>query len=139
MTARSRVAITVAIALLLGASTYGHAFDIDPPGVLSYLWHEGEWITFGLAILGVFLVFRWWALLPAIAPVAVTVYLHSMTDYVPPWHEESYDTFSNPLFVLLVIGGILLQAAFLAVGLLLRAIWESVRSDSMEPAECRDP
>jgi hypothetical protein len=76
----------------------------------------------------VFLVYRWWALLPAIAPVAVTVCLHSMTDYVSPWHEESYEVYFDPLFVLFVAESIIMHAAFLSVGLLLRAVWESTRS-----------
>lgn len=126
MTDRFRVAITLATALVLGASTYGHAFDISPPGVLQDIWDGSEWMLYGLAVVGVFFVHRWWALLPAIAPVAVTIYLHSMTDYVSPWHED--DLSISPLFFLLVIGAIVMQAAFLSIGLLLRAAWESVRS-----------
>lgn len=129
MTNRSRVAITLATALVLGASTYGYAFDISPPGVLYDIWYGSEPILLGLAIFGAFLVYRWWALLPAIAPVAVTVYLHNMTDYVSPWHEDPYEGPSDPLlFVLFVIAAIVMQAAFLSVGLLLRAVWEWVRS-----------
>lgn len=129
MTDRFRVAITLATALVLGASTYGHAFDISPPGVLQDIWDDSEWMLYGLAIVGVFFVNRWWALLPAIAPVAVTVYLHSMTDYVSPWHEDE-DLSISPLFFLLVIGAIVMRAAFLSIGLLLRAVWESVRSNA---------
>lgn len=129
MSDRSRVAITLATALVLGASTYGHAFDIRLPGVLQDIWDDSGWMLYGLAVVSVFLVYRWWALLPAIAPVAVTIYLHSMTDYVSPWHEESPGSPDQPvLYVLLVIGGIVMQAAVLSVGLLLRAAWESVRS-----------
>jgi hypothetical protein len=51
-----------------------------------------------------------------------------MTDYVPPWREESFGLSDQPLlYVLLVIGGIVMQAAFLSAGLLLRAAWEWVR------------
>ncbi len=77
----------------------------------------------GLSMVGLF---------PAIAPAAVTVYLHNMTDYVAPWREEPIGptSFSDEpvLYVMFVIGGILLEAAFLSVGLLLRAAWEWVRS-----------
>jgi len=138
MTNRIRVAITLATALVLGASTYGHAFDVSPPGVFSDIWHDSEWIVFAFAVFGVFLVYRWWALLPAIAPVAVMVCLHGMTDYVSPWHEESYAGFSNPLFILWVLGAIIMYAAFLSLGLLLRAAWESIRSRHREGA-LRDP
>lgn len=132
MTNRSRVAITLATALMLGASTYGYAFEISLPGVLQGIWNHSNLVIDGLAILGVFLVYRWWALLPAIAPSAVVIYLHTMTDYVEPWHGDAFGSFNfsdQPgLYVLLAIVGIVLQAAFLSVGLLLRAAWERVRS-----------
>ena len=131
MTNRSRVAISLATALVLGASTYGNALDISLPGVLQDIWDHG-WVIDGLAILGVFLVYRWWALLPAIAPAAVILYLQIMTDYVEPWHGDaigSIDFSGQPvLYVLVAIVGIALQAAVLSVGLLLRAAWERVRS-----------
>ena len=130
MTDRSRVAITLATTLVLGASAYGNAFDISLPGVLQNIWDDSHWVIYGLAVLGVFLVYRWWALLPAIAPVAVIVYLYNMTDYVPPWREESIGSPDQPaLYVLFVIGGIILQAALLSVGLLLRAAWEWMRTE----------
>ena len=132
MTDRSRVAITLATALVLGASSYGHAFDVNPPGVFQGIWDHSNWVTYGLAVLGVFLVNRWWALLPAIAPVAVIVYLHNMTDYVAPWREEPVgpSSFSDEpvLYLLFVTVGILIEAAILSVGLLLRAAWERVHS-----------
>jgi hypothetical protein len=132
MTNRSRVAITLATALVLGADAYGHAFDISLPGALQGIWEHSNWVIDGLAILSAFLVYRWWALLPAIAPAAVIVYLQSMTDYVEPWHGDAIGTFDfsdQPvLYVLVVIVGIALQGAVLSVGLLLRAAWERVRS-----------
>ena len=132
MSNRSRVAITLATALALGASTYGHAFNISPPGVLQDVWDDSNWMIDGLAIFGVFLVYRWWALLPAIAPAAVNVYLQTMTDYVEPWHGDAIGTvdFSGQpvLYVLVVTVGIALSAAVLSVGLLLRLAWERVRS-----------
>lgn len=132
MTNRSRVGITLATALVLGASTYGHAFDTSLPGALQGIWDHSNWVTYGLAVLGVFLVHRWWALLPAIAPAAVMVYLQNMTDYVEPWHGDAIGPvgFSDQpvLYVLVVIVGIILQAAALSVGLPLRAAWDRVRS-----------
>jgi hypothetical protein len=127
MTNRARATITLATTLLLGAATYGHAFDFSPPGVLQDIWDSSEWMLYGLAVVGVFWVYRWWALLPAIAPVVVTIFLHSMTDYVSPWGEDEGVSLT-PLFILLVITAIVIQAAILSVGLLLRAVWESVRS-----------
>jgi hypothetical protein len=131
MTNRSRIAITVVTTLALGAFTYGHAFAVSPPGVLRDAWNS-SWAIYGLAVLGVFLVYRWWALLPAIAPAAVIVYLHNMTDYVAPWREEPIgpSSFSDQpvLYVIFVIVGILLEATILSIGLLLRATWEWVRS-----------
>lgn len=134
MTNRARVAITLATALLFGAWSYGSAFAINPPGVLGSIWNASGWIVYGLAILSAFAVYRWWAVLPAVAPVAVTVYLHNMTNYEAPWREESIGDFSeSPLiYALFVLAAILLQAAVLAIGLLLRAAWEWVRSRQRE-------
>lgn len=127
MTNRARAFITLTTALLLGASAYGHASDISPPGVLRDVWDGSEALLYGLAVVGVFWVYRWWALLPAIAPVVVTICLHSMTDYVSPWGEgEGFSL--TPLFMLLIIMAIVVQAAILATGLLMRAAWESIRS-----------
>jgi hypothetical protein len=136
MSNRFRVAIMLATALMLSAEAYGHAFDISPPGALQGIWDHSNWVIYGLAILGVFLIYRWWALLPAIAPVAVIVYLHNMTDYVSPWREEPIgpSSFSDQpaLYVLFVLAGIALEAAFLSVGLLLRTAWEWVHSKGRE-------
>src|SRR3954449_9567874 len=89
MTDRSRTATTMAVALLLGGFTYGHAFDISPPGIMSDIWYGSVfgWVVFGLALLGVFLVYRWWALLAALAPALVMIILHQ-TDYVSPWEDD---------------------------------------------------
>lgn len=127
MTNRWRIAITLATALLLGAFRYGHAFDIDPPGVLGDVWYGSILgpLLYGTAIFGVFLVYRWWALLPALAPVAVSIYLYDLTDYVSPWHEESAPNFSEGLgSIVFVILAVAIQAAVLALGLLLRWAWE---------------
>lgn len=136
MSNRFRVALMLGTALMLGADAYGHAFDISPPGALQGIWDHSNLVIYGLAVLGVFLIYRWWALLLAIAPVAVIVYLHNMTDYVPPWREEPVGPsgFSDQpvLYVLFVLAGIALQAAFLSVGLLLRAAWEWVHSRRSE-------
>ncbi len=130
MSNRFRVAIMLATALMLGAEAYGHAFEISPPGALQGIWNHSNLVTYGLAVLGVFLIYRWWALLPAIAPTAVMVYLHTMTDYVEPWHGDAFGSFDfsdQPvLYVFLALVGTALQAAFLSVGLLLRAAWERV-------------
>jgi hypothetical protein len=129
MTDRSRVAITLATALALGAFAYGSAYAIRPPGALGDIWHSSGWVVYGLAIVGVFFVYRWWALLPAIAPIAVTAYINTMTDYVYPWRSESIGSPNEPVgYVFLLLLAIFLHAAFLALGLLLRAAWESVRS-----------
>jgi hypothetical protein len=138
MSDRSRMAITIATALLLGASSYAHSFDLHLTGTLGSLWSNvSGWVVYGLAIIAVFLVYRWWALLPAIAPVAVSVYLYNLTDYEPPWRDEYAGGFSGAAYVFLVILGIALQAAVLSIGLLLRAGWEKLsaqRSRRAAPA-----
>jgi len=133
MTGRGRIAITVATALVLGAFRYGHAYDISPPGILGDVWHGSVLglLLYGLSIFGVFLVYRWWALLPAIAPVAVNVYLYNLTDYVAPWHEEGPTLSEDPATIFLVLIAIGIQAAVLAIGLLFRWAWERTRSKGL--------
>ncbi len=122
MTNRRRIAITAATALLLGATSYAYAFDHElAPGALHDFWFGPlQAIVFGLAVAGVFAVYRWWALLPALAPLAVQIYLHEMTDYVYPFHEDPYPA--------LAAFGIIVLVGLLSVGLLLRALWEAIRA-----------
>jgi hypothetical protein len=127
MTNRVRVAITLATGLLLGAFFYGQAIYVSPPGVLNDIWESTifGFAVLGLAVFAVSLVNRWWALLPAIAPAAVYVYLYKFTDHNSPWSEDIWEALSeDPLFAVLMGLTIDLFAAVLSVGLLLRAAWE---------------
>ena len=45
-------------ALVLGASTYGYAFEISLPSVLQTSGTPANWVIYGLAVLGMFLVYR---------------------------------------------------------------------------------
>jgi hypothetical protein len=129
MRTRRRIAITAAVALLLGAETYARSFDLDLPGLLADVWYGPSGLfVYGLSILGVALVYRWWALLPALAPLAVGVYLRELTDYTYPWHEDLYASpLENPAgFLFLAALGVGYNAAWLSLGLLLRAVWEAV-------------
>lgn len=131
----TRVGITLATALMLGANAYGHAFEVELHGTLRDIWFGPlEGIVLGLAVGAVFLVYRWWALLPALAPVAVTIYLHHLTDYVYPWHEDFYAGLTDRplLLILFLIVQVAVYAALLSVGLLLRAGWEWIRSRRRE-------
>jgi hypothetical protein len=122
ITDRLRVAIVVATALLLGASTYAQASGLDWPGA--------DLIVSALAVLGVFLVYRWWALFAAVAPALVVICLYAFTDYSSHEREDLVEAIlaDNPLlFLLLMAFGAFMQAVFLAVGLLLRWWWEQVR------------
>jgi hypothetical protein len=121
-TDRVRVAIVVATALLFGASTFAEAFDLGWPGA--------DLIVLGLAVFGVFLVYRWWALLPAVVPALVVTCLSAFTEYSSPEREDLAEGLLSDdplLFLLLMAVGVLVQAVFLAVGLLLRWWWERVR------------
>ncbi len=122
MTDRIRIAITVAIALMFGAVTYGeNAFDLDLGAA--------EWTLGGLVVFGVFLVYRWWALLPALVPAAVLACLYVFTDYSPHEGDPGGALFDESVWLLLVMGVVtVIEVAFLAVGLLLRWIWERVRA-----------
>jgi hypothetical protein len=109
----------------------GTRLRLTRPGILHDIWFgDLEEILLCLAVFGVFLVYRWWALLPAVAPVVVTAYLHEMTDYVSPWHEDLYQGVSDHtlLLSLYLIGLVITLAAVLSVGLLLRAVWDWLRS-----------
>jgi hypothetical protein len=123
MTDRVRIAITVATALIFGAVTYGEeASELDLAAVGLVLW--------GLAVFGVFLVYRWWALLPGLVPGIVLTCLYVLTDHSSPDRQEIFvDLSDQPFLFLLLMGlGAAIEVASLAVGLLLRALWEWVRS-----------
>ena len=122
MSDRSRIAIVVGIALLLGGYTYAEMRYFQLSDTSNHAWATGYWVVCGIGALGVALVYRWWGLLPALASPAVSIFIHRFTDYEPPWREEG----DLPLMALLVLGtlAVLLEAAFLSVGLLLRAVWE---------------
>jgi hypothetical protein len=135
MSDRARLMITAAATLLLGAFAYGHSFDLHLTGALGYLWSNMSWwIVYGLAILAVFLVYRWWALLPALAPPAVGFYLYNFTDYEAPWRNEYAGHFSGAAWVFLLLLEIVFQAAVLSIGLLLRAGWEKLSLRRSSPA-----
>ena len=123
LTTAERIAITLATALMLGAATYVEAYSWEMPDLLT------SWpvrvAPFVLAIAAVFVVYRWWALLPAIVPVLLNFYIHERPDYHPPWNEEGVST-EAAIFLLAV--AIVLFAAVFAIGLLLRWVYESVRS-----------
>jgi hypothetical protein len=124
MTTRTRIGITLASALALGVARYGNAMNIAASTPASEIWRWGVLAAFGLAIVGVFLVDRWWALLPAVVPSAVTFYLYVLTDYSTPWDSESIGNPSEPVtYAFLLILGIALQAAVLSIGFLPRRAW----------------
>jgi hypothetical protein len=129
VTDRTRVAITAAIALVLGVTAYLDAIDLDPPGALDVVWRIWRVASFALAIFGVFLVYRWWALLAAIAPVAVWACIYNLTDLIAPQSDSEWDFSDHPLlYCLYTVVAVFLQGALLAVGLLLRFGWERAGS-----------
>lgn len=126
MTTRTRVAITVASALALGVTHYGSVWTTGEPGLVPHLWEWSFLAAYGFAIAGVFFVNRWWALLPAVSPFAVGLYIQLLTDYEYPWREEIVPTATLGYlgFAVIVVG---LQATVLAIGLLLRWFWDAGR------------
>lgn len=114
-----RVAITCVVALLIAASSYGSALDIDRTGILGILYSSAfTRAFFALPVLTVALVNRWWALSVAFAPFTVEFFLHSATDYVYPYHEDPYPG--------LAAVGTLLLLGISSLGFLLRALLEAV-------------
>lgn len=124
---KARATITLATALALGSVTYGGMFDLGLSGVLDVIWRVSGPIVYLVAVVGVFVVYRWWALLPALVPILVNSYVRNFTDYVAPWREEYYasNTFGFVVFSTL---GVLLWTTLLSVGLLARALWERLRA-----------
>lgn len=118
----SRGAIVFATALVVGAHTYASAFDIDRNGALGTIVFStaADWAFFGLPVLAVALVNRWWALSPALVPFAVQFYLHEATDYVYPFHEDPYPA--------LVITGTVFLLTLYSLGFLLRATFDRMVS-----------
>jgi hypothetical protein len=123
MTTRTRVAITVASALALAVTHYGNAWTVGDPGLGRDLWGWSVLAAYVLAIVGVFLVDRWWALLPAVAPLAASFYLYNFTDYVYPWESESISV-NGGLGIVLIVLAIGFQAAVLSIGFLPRRVWD---------------
>jgi hypothetical protein len=113
-----RVAIICVAALLIGAFSYGNAFDLDRSGIFGTVLYGDAFnvAIFALPVLTVALVYRWWALSVALVPLAVSFYLHSATDYVYPYHEDPYP-------VIAVMGTAFLLG-LASLGFLLRALFD---------------
>jgi hypothetical protein len=128
VTTRTRIAITVACTLALAGTAYGDAMQIGDFGPQGEIWHWSFLAACGLAIVGAFVVYRWWALLPALAPGAVTFYLYEFTAYSTPWDSESVGNPNEPVgyAVLLLFVSAFFAAAF-SIGLLLRFAWDAGR------------
>jgi hypothetical protein len=125
MTTRYRIGITLASAVALGVTQYGSAWSIGTPGLERDIWDGSVLAAYALALIGVFLVDRWWALLPAVVPAAVGLYLYNLTDYSTPWDSESIGSPSQPVvYAILVLLGIALEAAMLSIGFLPRRLWQ---------------
>jgi hypothetical protein len=120
---RARVAITLGTTTLLGAETYVRVFHPHFLGAL------GSAVPWGLALVGVFVVYRWWALLPALVVPVVHGYAYNYTSHVDRWASESV-TFGSPVADGLV--GIAVCLVIFAIPLLLRFLWESFRSQPHE-------
>jgi hypothetical protein len=118
---RTRRAITLGTTTLLGADTYLRVLHPD------FLGAAGSAVAWGLALVGVFVVYRWWALLPALVVPIVYGYAYNYTSHVDRWASESV-TFGSPVANALV--GIAFCLVVFAIPLLLRSVWESFRSRS---------
>src|ERR1700761_1703798 len=87
---RVRVAITLGTTALLGADTYVRVLHSDFLGAVGWA------VPWGLALIGVFVVYRWWALLPALVVPVVYQYAYNDTSHVDRWASESV-TFGSPV------------------------------------------
>jgi hypothetical protein len=123
----ARVAITCVAALLVGAHTYGIAFDLDRTGILGNVLYNTtlDWAFFVLPVLTVGLVNRWWALSVSLIPFGVLFYLQAATEYVYPYHEDPYP-------VIAVMGTVFLLVIS-SFGFLLRAVADRAVSEVWLP------
>jgi len=108
MLTAGRVAITVLAALLIGAYSYATVSDLDRNGDVGAIVFSPavDFAVLALFVLVPAIVNRWWAISIAFVPIAVGWYLHEMTDYVYPFHEDPYP-------------GLALTGTVMAVGLAL--------------------
>jgi K+-sensing histidine kinase KdpD len=128
MTTRTRIGITLASALVLGVTHYGQAMTIVSQGPDHSLWRWAVIAGYALAIVAVAVVDRWWALLPAAVPMAVSFYLYNLTDYSTPWDSESLGNPGEPVtYAFLLLFATALQMAALSIGLIPRRVWRLVR------------
>lgn len=116
---RTRVGITLGTTILLGAATYVRVLHPH------FLGAVGIALPWALAFAGVFVVYRWWALLPALVVPFVYGYAYNYTSHVDRWASESV-TFGSPVANALV--GVAVCLLIFAIPLLLRSFWESFRS-----------
>jgi len=131
MTTRTRVAITVASAVALAVTQYGSVASLGDPGLERDIWGWSVLAAYGLAVLGVFFVNRWWALLPALAPMATGLHLEYLTDYTYPWESESIRPSGRLGFLVLPFFSIAFFAAMLSIGLLARRVWDAVMGSAV--------
>ena len=124
MKTRTRIAITVAAALALGVTHYGSVLTDGDPGLVSQVWNWSFIAAYVLAIVAVFFVDRWWALLPAFAPLVTGLYIELGTNYVSPWAGEEIRASLDGGYIVLAALGVGLQVAFLSIGFLPRRVWD---------------
>jgi hypothetical protein len=122
MNTRTRIAITLASALALAVTAYGRTLTSVSLGMAHEIWGWASLAAYALAVIAVALVNRWWALLPAAVPMAVSAYIYNLTDFSTPWENESLHPTAAAWLILVPIA-VALQAAFFSLGFLLRGIW----------------
>lgn len=76
-------------------------------------------------VLTVALVNRWWALSIALVPFAVLFFLHSATDYVYPYHEDSYPV--------IAVSGTVFLLGISSLGFLLHTLFDRAVSKTWLP------
>jgi hypothetical protein len=122
MTTHTRIGITLASALAIGVTSYGRTLTSVSFGTEHEIWGWAVLTAYAFALIAVALIDRWWALLPAVVPMAVSFYIYNLTDFTTPWESESLHPTTAAWFFLVPVA-IALQAAFLSLGFLLRRIW----------------
>jgi hypothetical protein len=132
MTDRKRIAITVASALALAVTGVGRQWTVGS-GLVTHIWAFAFLAACGVAVIGVFFVNRRWALLPAFSTVGVGLLAAAIYTPPDPWSYESYSVSFGVEIVFLLFAAAAF-AAFLAIGLVARRIWDRFRHPNLSTA-----
>jgi hypothetical protein len=123
MSTRTRIWITVASAAATAGAGVANQWSSGPG---THPWPFVLLGAYALAVVGAFLVGRWWALLPALSMTAIGFLAATIHPTAERWSSESIPATPGVVITVLVFL-VLVQATLLSLGLLARWIWDAFR------------